>query len=1115
MLSRPLLSRPWNKRQKNYDFVIVGSGYGGAITAARIATANLHPTPSICILERGREWPVGKFPDTLDGVVNEFRNRRHPLGLYEILRYSDLSVLKGCGLGGTSLINANVAVIPDWEVFEGPEWPRSLTLQTLEPYMLKAKRTLGAQPDPRAWTFKKVQAMDRRALEIGMRAEPLDLAINHAPWHFNRHKVFQRPCLGCGDCTTGCNHHSKNTLYMNYLPMAKNAGVDIFTEKQVRWIEKRPDGWRVHGHRHDGALLTSRFRLDAAHVILAAGSVHSTEILLRSQLRELSLSPALGTGFSCNGDFFGISYNGDFQTQVIGFGNHPDSPVAQNPPGPAIVSGIHYNSDLPLRQRLQVEDYSVPSSYVRAAKKGFPLLGGEDTDVGDEAEEKRRIERDLNVLRAYQPDGALNHTMVYMVMSFDDARGKMILEKPRGSVEIVWDDAGRQPLYTRLSEELRRHARAQGGSFIPNPLWDLFELRHLMTAHPLGGCPLGEDPSQAAVDEYGRVFTGAGEIHEGLFVADGAIIPSSLGINPFVTISALAERIAERKIRALQGDPYPSRPLAVSVELPGPEVDGGEEADLERIFLRRPGEGAEALLSSDEREWDSAGRVIRSGSLWRGFLPQDHPLNGMSAPIFKGFQKEFRKESGKLVGVTSDLDEGLKVRHRVEEITVQERRRDLEPGRYLLLRYLDAPWTGFYELLEAVGEDLVVGRAYAGEYPNGNRLHTFAMSRRYDFEQMTPADHRALYESGTTASPEELKGTWRMDLISLGNRAAGLAYLQFQLDSEGRLACACRMAGLLEGLLVPESFRAHFQRADATSLADEIRRLDGDYLLGRYVVDLEGEQAETPVALGLVHPEPDEQGRFGYRYSLTRVEEKEYPARTVLSPYSSVQLPDGLGLVWEEELTGWFLPGEFPSTEGEAGSRPAGGVDCRLQLRLTVRDLNEFIDGPAHEAQVAGSLSIAKFEGQEDLVLEIDERRSRFQYRQSEQRSREAQIYYRLPVSAAPERQLVLEGFKSLRSDEDRAAAGPEQILEDYASFYGSLSEAVPETKAVGSIFLQSKTAEETAGPGKLDEVLGSWRVTGTDDRLLELHARMRFLAFTGRFLRMECDPAVGFSDLS
>jgi len=127
------LSGDWNSRKTSYDFVIVGSGYGGAITAARIATANLNPKPSICILERGREWKPGEFPDTFDGYLKQQRSGVNPLGLYELLNYRDITVVKGNGLGGTSLVNANVALIPDEEVFTLAGWPRSLPRSELRP----------------------------------------------------------------------------------------------------------------------------------------------------------------------------------------------------------------------------------------------------------------------------------------------------------------------------------------------------------------------------------------------------------------------------------------------------------------------------------------------------------------------------------------------------------------------------------------------------------------------------------------------------------------------------------------------------------------------------------------------------------------------------------------------------------------------------------------------------------------------------------------------------------------------------------------------------------------------------------------------------------------------
>src|SRR5690606_19979012 len=131
----------------------------------------------------------------------------------------------------------------------------------------------------------------------------------------------------------------------------------------------------------------------------------------------------------------------------------------------------------------------------------------------------------------------------------DDARGTMKFDapwyEPDGRMAIEWDQVGQQLVFRRMDEELRRHARALGANFISHPVWNVFRTRHLVTAHPLGGCPMGEDFMQGAVDEYGRVFAGDGSIHDGLFVADGAIVPSAVGVNPFLTISALAERIAE------------------------------------------------------------------------------------------------------------------------------------------------------------------------------------------------------------------------------------------------------------------------------------------------------------------------------------------------------------------------------------------------------------------------------------------------------------------------------------------------------------------------------------------------------------------------------------------
>src|SRR5215510_4983219 len=177
-----MLSKDWDQRKRQYDFIIIGSGYGGAITAARITAAS--PKPSVCILERGREWEVGKFPDEVGEVLRSVRNPTfNPTGLYDFLLFPDISVMKGCGLGGTSLINANVAITPDEDVFQQLAWPKAVKLPELRPFYEKARFMLGANPHPRGnpddeKSLLKVKALDKRAREIGGRAFPLEIVVN-------------------------------------------------------------------------------------------------------------------------------------------------------------------------------------------------------------------------------------------------------------------------------------------------------------------------------------------------------------------------------------------------------------------------------------------------------------------------------------------------------------------------------------------------------------------------------------------------------------------------------------------------------------------------------------------------------------------------------------------------------------------------------------------------------------------------------------------------------------------------------------------------------------------------------------------------------------------------
>jgi cholesterol oxidase len=1120
-----MLSTPWEQRKNTYDIVVIGSGYGGAITAARLATADLKPKPSICILERGKEWQPGDYPEAPLDVAATVRSDLNPLGLYEVLNFPDIAVLKGCGLGGTSLINANVAIVPDEGVFEQFNWPSAIQYNAMQPYYDRARAVLAANPHPRALQLPKVQALNRRAVELGTTAEALDIVVNFTIDGANPYGVQQKKCIDCGNCVTGCNVGAKNTLYMNYLPMAKNAGATILTQVKVEWLEKGASGgWVIHGKYVKTGGGSENFALSAGEVILSAGALNTPEILLRSEVEHgLSVAPALGTKFSSNGDFFGLAYNGGYETDVLGY-NVADIPPATGPvagdspaPGPNIVGIVRYNGTLPEAQRIAVEDFSFPSASDAASKTLFGLLQGQDTVTGNEADQRARLLRDLDpASRLHRADGAMNHTMLYLVMGHDNARGLILFDKPLlepdGRIQISWDQAGQQQIFTRMNGELRRHAHALSASFISNPTWSFFKLRHLITAHPLGGCPMGDDNLQGAVDVYGRLFAADGTVHQGLYVTDGSIIPSALGVNPFLTISALTERFVERKIQQLQGSAYPDPPKQVSMAgINALDATNYNEGELEALFRRCPTMGIDTIVNQGgDPVIDIQKQTIHNDKYWKGFFPQGSVLNTMSSAIFTGFKKQFSKDAkGQYTGVTSDTDGHITARNSVEEVSLQVGHDNgtLEPGNYILLKYLDAPWQGFYDIFKVINEDLMIGRVYLGKYPHGTRVFTFPMSRLYSFDQMTVDDHNALYAAAQSPDAADLNGVWRMDCISNANHAGGVAYLQFSNLLDGRFEARYQLMGLFEGLVTPSLLADHFQLNDFTPFHDEIRKVTPDFMVGKYVTTLPGVTAQLVASstIGLFHTETG--GEFGFYYMLTRIGGKQMPTNTLLRPFLDSQLPDGVGMTFKEQMVGWYFPGESTPAPGMAGDltiakripatgTPPGAVTCSFDATMTIADINEFVDGYEHQAQLAGTITFGQFEGQNAPTFAIDAGKSRFNYLRVNVATGEAQMNYHIEFLVSGGRRFTFEGVKYMQSNVG-------DLLTDYTTLYCHVSEQ----KETGTALLRFQTFENLAAVGNLAGFLASFAITGTSDPVMQLQARMRFIAFTAQFVEREFSP--------
>lgn len=534
----------------DYKVVVIGSGYGGSVCAARLSAAG-HDT---CLLERGREWIPGSFPDTAREMAANLRRKKRPLGLYEFISFADINVFQGNGLGGGSLINANVAIRPEEEFFQQYEWPTEIedliASGDIWGYFERVEAILKPGPHPGAVPperpLRKVQAMDKHWQTLGPNTHfhpSLPLTVNFGNDPENEFGVPQAPCIDCGDCFTGCNVRAKKTLYMNYLPLAKQSGARIFTQIEARVIEKiAGDRWRVEYVRRNDDKTSEKGSLTADHVVLAAGSLGSTELLLRSRDHGLSVSGRLGEGFSGNGDFYAVSYNGDDRTDIMGFGDHLHDKRAAVKAGPSIISAIQYGVGEDFDQQFIVEDATLPRAAVKLVRKGLKIIGplGKNIGKGDLSDKLERWTRDFR----WDPDGGLNHTMVYLVMGAEGDLGTMTLHPKKDVIDVEWKDVAKQPVFDRMSDALREHARTLKGNYVRN-LNRIIE-GEVTTVHPLGGCGMAPDASKGVVDGRGRVFDDAGGVHEGLYVADGAVLPGPIGVNPFLTIAALAEHIAEQ-----------------------------------------------------------------------------------------------------------------------------------------------------------------------------------------------------------------------------------------------------------------------------------------------------------------------------------------------------------------------------------------------------------------------------------------------------------------------------------------------------------------------------------------------------------------------------------------
>ncbi len=529
---------------EHFDTIVVGSGFGGSVSACRLAAAGQR----VCVLERGKEYPPGSFARRpVDMAANFWDPSEGMHGLYNVWHFKGIEALVSSGLGGGSLIYANVLLRKPEHTFAG--WPVSLA--DLEPHYEQVERMMDAQRFPMkspGFATPKTRAMEHAAALLGVPWQLPRLAVTFAnrdrlpaigepipvPEYGNVHGLPRQTCRLCGECDIGCNYGAKNTLDHNYLSAARHHGAELRTRCEVRTFEPRAGGgftvdYVFHdpqrsGHKTDTGKLP-RTTLTCDRLVLAAGSLGTTYLLLRNRSSFKHLGRALGTRFSGNGD-------------LLTFAMASKSHRLDASHGPVITSAMHVqrkghefwvqDAGYPTFVDWMVETGTLPTKWRRGMRFAFRLLRDRIT---------RNPDGDLGAeIADLLGDPRLSSgSLPLLGMGHDVPDGNLKLR--RGKLVNDWTTKTSRKYFDAVQAHMRDIAKELHADFRDNPLW---WFKRVITVHPLGGAPMGANDKEGVVDQWGEAFH-----YPGLFVADGAAMPAPTGPNPSLTIAAFADRMAD------------------------------------------------------------------------------------------------------------------------------------------------------------------------------------------------------------------------------------------------------------------------------------------------------------------------------------------------------------------------------------------------------------------------------------------------------------------------------------------------------------------------------------------------------------------------------------------
>jgi cholesterol oxidase len=510
----------------DYDWLVIGSGFGGSVSALRLAEKGY----SVAVLECGRRFADADFAKQ----TADFRryNWVPHLGMRGILRlnvFKDVFVLSGCGVGGGSLGYANTLYRARPGFYDSPQWSGLADWASeLAPFYAEAERMLGVE------TYVLLREYGE-SIGVGetYTRTPVGVFLGEsgktvADPYFGGEGPERTGCVRCGTCMIGCRHGAKNTLMKNYLWFAEKLGVQILSERMVTDISPLGDGSGAEGyevaHQRSGGIVRRDPRtVTARGVIVAAGALGTNRLLQRCKLSGslARISDRLGHTVRTN-------------SEAIISVTAPDDSDWNFSDSVAITSSIHTDPDT----HIEVVTYGDGGDSQGLLRQLMVTAGGRGTRPLHFLLAVARHPREA--LGAFKIRGMSRHTIILLVMqSLDNSiRLKVKRRLPNGSVMLTTEQDPLHPNPDSIPaayDAARWFAKRIGGTAYSGVTEAVLGIP--LTAHILGGAVIGASAESGVIDAQHRVFG-----YENLLVCDGAAVPANVGANPSLTITALAER---------------------------------------------------------------------------------------------------------------------------------------------------------------------------------------------------------------------------------------------------------------------------------------------------------------------------------------------------------------------------------------------------------------------------------------------------------------------------------------------------------------------------------------------------------------------------------------------